>query len=55
MRLLSKEQLEYKVKMQNYADLREVVIALIQGGWQGELEELITTAKEIDKAIKNAH
>jgi len=54
MRPIRKEQWEYDVKVQKYKDLREIVIALIQGGWQGELQELINTAKDIDNAIKNA-
>ena len=54
MRPIRKEQWEYDVKVQKYKDLREIVIALIQGGWQGELQELIDTAKDIDNAIKNA-
>ena len=53
MRPIRKEQWEYDLKMKKYRDLREIVIALIQGGWQGDLKELIDTAKAIDDAIKN--
>lgn len=52
-RLIRKEQWDYEQAQRRYRDLREIVIALIQGGWQGELKELIDTAKAIDDAIKN--
>lgn len=52
-RPIRKEQWDYEQTQRRYRDLREIVIALIQGGWQGELKELIDTAKAIDDAIKN--
>lgn len=47
-------EVEYKQRVANYNELKEIVIALIQGGWEGTTNELIRRGKEIQEALKNA-
>lgn len=50
----TKEEFVFAQGRSNYNELKEIVIALIQGGWEGTTSELIQRGKEIQEALKNA-
>lgn len=50
----TKEEFVFAQRRSNYNELKEIVIALIQGGWEGTTSELIQRGKEIQEALKNA-
>lgn len=49
----SKEQIAHELKMQRRREVREIAIALIQGGFQGDVDELIREAIGINDALKH--
>lgn len=50
----TKEEFEFAQRRSNYNELKEIVIALIQGRWEGTTSELIQRGKEIQEALKKA-
>ena len=50
----TKEEVMLAQKVSNYNELKDIVIALIHGGWEGTTSELIQRGKAIQEALKNA-
>lgn len=53
LKVPTKEQVASELRQQRKQEVREIAIALLQGGYQGTDTELISDAKAINDALNN--